>query len=432
MDLGKKEKGRIKRYYLREEIVEEMVRLSRYREFAPTYPRGYGERPDSVNYENDFKSYVEKGAVAFHGSVELWNNPLLIDKVDHEKLRKGWDLVIDIDSDAGLEYAKQAALLLIEEFKKHGIEEDNVSVKFSGNRGFHLGLHHEMFPKKIGGEKISKQYPELPQAIVNYLRSRIEEPLAERIKEINPELEEKIEEKNVFEIADVENDWGKRHLFRLPYSINEKSGLVSKPIDIEDIEGFQKKDAEIEKIERIKQFMGDYSKSQASDLAVEALDWAARNRKEEKETKTRKDQDYSIPEDSLGKEYFPPPIKRILDGLEDGRKRALFILVTFLRHVGYDWDSIEKEVWDWNDRNKEALRDNYVKSQLQWHRNQEDVRMPPNFGSKGWYKDLGLIDQDKDRKMLENFDNPVPYAYTLKEKGSEDTEDTGEENKKQE
>ncbi|MDY6788445.1 MAG: hypothetical protein SVV03_00630, partial [Candidatus Nanohaloarchaea archaeon] len=408
MELSIEKKEEIRKYYLRDDIVEEMVRISQYREFAPTYPRGYGKRPDSVNYEKDFRSYVENGAVAFHGSVELWSNPLLLEKVDQDKLRKGWDLVIDIDADRDLVYAKEAAIRLIEELKRHGIEEENISVKFSGNRGFHIGMRSQMFPDKIGGKETASQYPELPQAIVKYLRSRIEDDLSEKFVDIEPELEEEIEDEGPFEIADVENDWGKRHLFRLPYSVNEKSWLVSKPIEIGEIRGFKKADAKMEEIDEIKKFMDSYEEGQAADLAVQALDWISQRDKEEESGKKTKEEDYDIPENSLSKEYFPPPIKKLLKGLEDGRKRALFILATFMRHVGYSWDAVEKEIWDWNDRNKEPLRDNYIKSQLQWHRNQEDVRMPPNFGSKGWYKDLGVIDEEEDRKMLENFDNPVP------------------------
>ncbi len=429
MDISNEKKKRIKKYYSQDKIVDEMVRISKFREFAPTYPKGYGSRPDSINYRSDFLNYVKKGAIAFHGSVERWNNPLLIGKLDKDKLRTGWDLIIDIDADEGMDYAKSAILLIIDELTNtFQVEEENISVKFSGNRGFHLGIRNESFPSKIGGKHLKNLYPQLPQAIVGYLRESIEDDLAEEIKKIDSSLSETVENEGPFEVADVENDWGHRHLFRLPYSINEKSWLVSKPLKLDEIKGFDKfEDAKMEEITVEEKFMDSFVENDQGirDLCVEAVDWYDRKtRHEEKERKEKfKDRDFDLPEEALDKKFFPPPIKKLLSGLDDGRKRALFIIITFLVHVGYDWESIEKEVWEWNSRNKEELKDNYVKSQLNWHKAQETPLMPPNFDSKGWYKDLGVLDEKEDKKMIENFDNPVPYAYVLKKKGeNEDKE----------
>lgn len=433
VELGEGQKDRIERYYLQDNIVEEMVRLSKYREFAPTYPKGYGSRPDAINFPGDFRSFVEKGAIAFHGSVERWKNPLLIDNTDQDKLRTGWDLVIDIDADDGMAYAKEAARGVVDELEMHGLSEETISVKFSGNRGFHIGVRAESFPDRIGGTDIDQLYPKLPQAIVGYLRERLHDRLAEAFREIDPGKEDVLSEEGPYEVADIENDWGKRHLFRMAYSVNEKTidgphgTLVSLPIAIEDIEDFEKEDARMLEVEVEERFLDDYTEGAATDLAVEALDWLSRQRMREDDDdgKTRKDGDYDIPDEALAQEHFPAPIKRILSGLDDGRKRALFILATFLRQVGYDWDAVEAEIWDWNDRNKEPLRDNYIKSQLQWHRRQEDPLMPPNF-DKDVYKDIGVIDEEEDRKMLENFENPVPYAGVLRDKAENREDDEGD------
>ncbi|MDY6770547.1 MAG: hypothetical protein SV186_01160, partial [Candidatus Nanohaloarchaea archaeon] len=431
MELGEEEKERIRRYYQRDEIVEEMVRLAQYREFAPTYPQGYGSRPDSVNFPGDFRSFIDRGAIAFHGSVERWRNPLLIDRTDHDKLRTGWDLVIDIDADDGMEYAKEAANGIVDELERHGLPRDCISVKFSGNRGFHVGVRGECFPERIGGTEIAELYPKLPQAIVGYLRTRLHDRLAEAFREIDPRKEDVISEEGPYEVADIENDWGQRHLFRMPYSVNEKTiggehgTLVSLPIALDDIDSFEKPDARMLDVEVEHRFLDEYEEGVAADLAVEALDWLSRQRMQQDEKKATKDGDYDIPDEAMDRDHFPAPIKRILRGLEDGRKRALFILATFLRHVGYDWDAVEKEIWEWNDRNKEPLRDNYVKSQLQWHRRQDEPLMPPNFDAKGWYKDIGVIDEQEDRQMLDNFDNPVPYAGVLRDKAENRDDESG-------
>ncbi|MFB6265882.1 MAG: hypothetical protein ABEI07_02245, partial [Candidatus Nanohaloarchaea archaeon] len=108
---------RVKDYYLQEDVTEEMVRISEDREVAPTFPYGYGSRPDAVNFPGDFRQFVEDGAVAFHGSVERWRNPLLIDEMDADDLRTGWDLIMDIDCDRDLQFAKATAVKLLQELE---------------------------------------------------------------------------------------------------------------------------------------------------------------------------------------------------------------------------------------------------------------------------------------------------------------------------
>lgn len=430
MELTGGDKRRIKQYYARDDLVETMVELASYREFAPTYPNGYGKRPDAITFPADFEQLVEKGAIAFHGSVERWKNPLRIEQTDHDSLRRGWDLVIDIDADEGMIYAKQAAKAIIDQLRKHQISEESISIKFSGNRGFHIGVPFTCFPDKIGGTPTKELYPRLPQAIVGYLRDRIAEDLAEQFRSIKPELRDQIDDEGPFSVADVENDWGQRHLFRMPFSVNEKTigsetgMLVSQPIPLDAIDTFEKEDAHIDDVDFSIPFLDGGVENDASLLAGEAIDWESRQtRHDEPDVKKNRDTDYERPDDALDEEFFPPPIRDMLAGLEDGRKRALFILITFLQHVGYDWEAVEQEIWDWNDRNDEPLRDNYVKSQLQWHTRQDDPLMPPNFDAKGWYEDIGVLDPERDEQMLENFENPVPYALMLRDKGEDDDQD---------
>lgn len=429
VELSPEQKAAIREHYQRDAVVEEMLRVAEYREFSPTYPNGYGKRPDAINYEGDFLSFVEKGAIAFHGSVERWQNPMRIGNTDMDELRTGWDLIIDIDADDGMIYAKHAAMLLIEQLELHGLDREDISVKFSGNRGFHLGVRQENFPDKIGGTPYAQWYPRLPQAIVGYLRERIRDDLLERLRDEGVEFED--EEPDPFEVADVENDWGQRHLFRMPYSVNEKSMLVSLPIAIDDIMDFEKDWAEIEDLPVERRFLDSYTEDSGVLLAQEAIDWESKQRmkrREEKEQRRAEREDYELPDEAIPEQYFPPPIKRILSGLEDGRKRAVFILATFLRHVGYSWEAIDGKLAEWNERNKEELPERYIQSQLKWHERQDEPLMPPNFDAKGWYHDLGVIDEDEDEQMLDNFDNPVPYAGVLQSKGenADDGADDGD------
>lgn len=408
----------VREFYGREDVRAEMVRVFEDREAAPTYPWGYGTRPDAVNFPGDFDRFVEDDAVAFHGSVERWRNPMLIDEVDQDDLRTGWDLIIDIDCDRDMSFAKETAVALLRTFRDYGI--DSVSVKFSGNRGFHLGIPREAFPAKVQGEELAGWYPDLPQAIVSYLRAELREDLAERFVEMEPGVKEEVYEDGEpapYGLSDIENDWGSRHLFRMPYSVNEKSWLVSLPLPAtaDAIRSFEKDDARMEAVEVEERFLErDAEPGEAAELVVDALDWRARNRDvSERETF---DGEFELPDEAIPEEHFPPTIKNILDGLEDGRKRSLFILITFLQHVGYDLEAVRRMVWEWNDRNDEALDETYVTAQLNWHERQDEPLMPPNWDSRGFYHDIGVYEEDA---LTEATSNPVSYAFA-KAKDDED------------
>lgn len=409
----------IRQYYEQEELQERVLELAEYREIVPTYPNGYGKRPDAVNFPGDFEQFIENGAVAFHSSVERWRNPLLIDQVSElDNLREIWDLVIDIDCDDSFELSKDTTELIVEELRQHGIE--NIYVKFSGNRGFHIGVRGEAFPQKIGDEDYSDLYPNLARGIVDYLRDQLREKMERRVRDRGFEKEMQTDDGiDPYQVSDIENDWGQRHLFRMPYSLNEKSGLVSVPIDPDRIREFEKDDAKIENVDFGKGFLEEYQENEAMTLAENARDFIYERRKEKKEKRVNKD--FERPEDAIPESYFPPSIKNILKGLEDGRKRGLFILINFYRCVGYGWDEIDSKMWEWNDRNKEALSESYVKGQLRWHRNRDEDVPPPNYDSNGYYKDMQVYEGDN---LEEKVSNPVSYAFRkANRRGNDEEED---------
>ncbi len=418
---------KIRQYYEQEELIEHIVELAEYREVAPTYPHGYGKRPDAVNFPGDFEHFVDQGAVAFHFSVEKWRNPLLIDKVDdQDNLRNGWDLVIDIDCDHSFELAKDTAELVVEELKQHGIE--NIGVKFSGNRGFHIGVRGESFPRKLDEKDISELYPRLPRGMVNYIRNNLQDELKTKVREHGyaEEMTTEDGDQNPFLVADIENDWGSRHLFRMPYSLHDGSWLVSLPIEPDKIQEFEKQDAEMENVEFDTEFLGEYEEGEATNLAVQAMDFLAERESErEKEKRERKERDFDRPDEAIPEEYFPPTIENVLEGLKDGRKRGLFILINFFHCLGYSWEQIETKIWNWNDENHEPLRDSYVKTQLRWHRQRNEEVPPPNYDSNGYYKDMQVYEGDN---LEQKVSNPVSYAFR-KYNGGE-AEETDEEDEK--
>lgn len=407
---------KIRQYYEQDKVIERMVETAEYREVAPTYPNGYGGRPDAINFPGDFENFVENGAVAFHASVEKWKNPLLIDDVsDLSNLRTGWDLVIDIDCDESFELAKDTASLLVEEIRQHGVK--NISVKFSGNRGFHLGIRSEAFPRKVNGEDIAELYPRLPRGVIEYLRNELKDRMKRKVREHGFEEEMQTDSGvDPYQVSDIENNWGHRHLFRMPYSLHDSSWLVSLPIDPDGIDSFEKDDARIDSVEFEHGFLNEHEENEAKTLVVQAMDFIEDRRDERKNVKD--DREFDRPDSAIDEDYWPPTIHNILDGLEDGRKRGLLILVNFFRTVGMDWEEIESRIWSWNERNEESLKESYVKSQLNWHRRQDETVPPPNYDANGYYRDMQVYEGDS---LEEKVSNPVTYAY--RKSGQDDDEE---------
>jgi hypothetical protein len=193
-----------------------------------------------------------------------------------------------------------------------------------------------------------------------------------------------------------------RHLFRTPYSLHEKTALASVVLEPDEIKGFQLKDADPLKVE-IKNFIPDVKEGEASELLIQALDWHKQNNLDSKNEK--KDFDYKpIKLTNLSEKNFPPCVKRILQGLEDGKKRSLFILINFFRFIGTDKEELEKRIEDWNKKNKPPLNQAYIKSQLSWSYKKKPV-MPSNC--KEFYQGIGVCSPDDLCKLIKN---PVNYV----------------------
>ena len=128
---------------------------------------------------------------------------------------------------------------------------------------------------------------------------------------------------------------------------------------------------------------------------------------------------------------FSPCIKSILDGLPDGRKRSLFILMNFLRCVKWKRSDIESLVVGWNEKNKPPLRDSYVRSQIRWHSDRDKQIPPPNCEHKGWYEDMGVCKPDAtcgfQKKTVKN---PTTYPLRLMGKENKNKKPTSKTKKK--
>lgn len=488
-------------YYKRSEVQEAILAQAQDKEISVMFgQKKFGKRPDMISYPSDILEFAKKKVSSFHCSEELWINPLAIEtgmtKQELNAIRKGWDLILDIDC-PNWEFSKVITHLFVKALQDHGIHA--VTVKFSGNKGFHIAVPFESFPHQITyeGQMIESKdlFPDGPRKIAVYLLSYITEKYANvlddkvlfiddlvfsfdylqsvakqsaqslfayrctnqhclkvvesppslqkkyvyqceqcghiSIPEGNPEyiscqkcahpVEPKIEQEgcmfcghtqqfekilNLLSVIDVDTVLiASRHLYRMPYSLHEKSGLVSIPISLNEILTFDKERAKPELVTFSVPFL-DRSQAisgEASRLVIEAFDYTYK----EVEQQQRIRKPFEVPKDAISEEFFPPCILRIAKGLEDGKKRALFILINFLQSVGWSYDQIEHYVYEWNTKNPEPLREQYLKGQLHQIKKNKEVILPPRCTNKDYYTSLLICNPDL---FCQKIKNPAQYS----------------------
>ncbi|MEK6899345.1 MAG: hypothetical protein AABW79_04590 [Nanoarchaeota archaeon] len=493
-------------YYSNPKVVKAILSFSKNREVVPRYGEGFGKRPDMLSYENDITNLVARGATSFHGSEELWSDPLKLTTEmtpdEMSELRSGWDLLIDIDSPY-IDYSKIALKLVIEFLELNKVF--SYGIKFSGNKGFHIIVPSSAFPEIHLGQEVRKTFPEWPRALVEYITHSIKpkynrlvsetgvnfealqrktnlaksdlfeakcpscgsrsiekqsvrfecnrcntpyerpdyQPTKRKLKCTDPtcpgffeEIERKkyyycencktssfnktqditnpqkiIYEKGSNQSAKFEEEFdanklgsldlvlvSPRHLFRMPYSLHEKTALASIVIKKEEIDKFSPRDADPLKV-IIRDFYPVAEENEALFLLNAALAYY-KEKKQFEEKSYQKKSEYTQSADFSGvsEKDFPPAIKKLLQGLTDGRKRGLFILLTFLRCLEFPEDYIVAKIYEWNKKNKIPLKEGYIKSQIDWNFRQKRKILPPNYSNASFYKDLNLLDKEPQTK----------------------------------
>ena len=413
-------------YYKRGDIQEEIIANSKGREIAVKFNDSFGKRPDVLRHSSDILELAKQGSTSFHASEELWKNALQLNpslkKHELDNLRIGWDLVLDIDC-GFFEYSKIAADLVVKALKFHNVK--SVSCKFSGNRGFHIGVPFGAFPEKIRNLETKNLFPDAPRKIALYIAEMIKKELGSRIMELEKNNFNAIIEKTGKKAAEITYYDSKvrslnaepflnidtllissRHLYRMPYSLHEKSGLASTPLNPEKVLLFSKEFA-IPKNVRVSRhrFLDreNAESDEAKQLLTESLDFSIKQ--ETKDFKNKKE--FETPENALPEELFPPCIKLILNGLEEGKKRALFILVNYFTSIGWGYDMIEKKLVEWNKKNKEPIREVYLLGQLRYHKQTQKKILPPNCTNEMYMLGIGVCKPDN---FCPRIKNPAQYT----------------------
>ena len=483
------------RYYKRKDIQEAIVASVRDREVAVSYGgKGYGKRPDVIMYPQEILEFVKRGVTSFHVSEERWEDPLALipgmPQKELQTLRSGWDLVIDIDS-IDFTISKTAAHFVVKALNDHGIT--SIFVKFSGNKGFHIAVPFESFPKEFNGEQTSDQFPDLPKKIAEYLINYIKKTYVtvnedlikfgevnsfslESLKTMdikeNPiilvcdQCKKKKEDRklndsgyffvcpncdhkqqsqedyvvcdkcskimqmvdqvvkqscscgsteftsefNILSVIDIDTLLlSSRHLYRCVYSLHEKSGLASIPIRSSQILEFDKQSAKPESVTVVQNhFLQQNVPNEAAELiskaseATHKVEYSTPQSQEFKEYK-----EFETMTEAAPKDYFPPCMHNILKGMQDGKKRALFAMVTFLLQVGWSKDAVQEFCTTWNETNAEPLKEAELLGLIRHHTMRQQKLLPPNCSNDMYYTGLGICTPDN---LCKRIKNPVSYT----------------------
>jgi len=217
--------------------------------------------------------------------------------------------------------------------------------------------------------------------------------------ENTPDFKEEITTKSTQDSIDIVLV-ASRHLFRAPYSLHEKTAFASIVLTKAEIENFKPTDADPFKIKEPLSFMPASINEEAKELLFQALD----NQKHiEEKTKKYEGEGVDLSGLTITEEMFPPIIKKLNKGIQDdGRKRALYILLSFYNSLQFPQDYIEEKIEEWNKKNRVPLKDGYIRSQIFWFSKRKPL--PPNY-SNPIYKDFGITGPPEP-----GMKNPINYT----------------------
>jgi len=201
-------------YYSREDIQREMFKYAAGRKI--TYLRTFSPQFKSIRKAEDILPialhtlFWSKGNYwpSLHGTISKYGN----------SNRQLCDIVIEIDYKSSWERCFDMTRPVIEWLRQIGAV---FKIKFSGNCSPHIIIPAEAFPEQINGKHMFPgQHSSFFRNLTEIVKSKIKQP---RYLDTSFHIKE--------------------HFLRLAYSLNEMTGLVSLPIDINRYDSFQPADA---------------------------------------------------------------------------------------------------------------------------------------------------------------------------------------------
>ena len=165
--------------------------------------------------------------------------------------------------------------------------------------------------------------------------------------------------------------------------------------------------------------MDNYKEEEASHLWERASEYRVDILKREdnksmikgSNEKNNSNKNFSVPKIAIkNEELFPPCVKLMITGVkEDGRKRAVLIMINYFKSLGWTLEDIENYLIEWNKKNYEPLREGYIKSQINWQKKNNMNVLPPNCDNPSYMKGIGVCKPDNFCRLIKN-----PAQYTLK------------------
>jgi len=206
----------VKAYYERSDVNREIVRHARNRSIVMPHRRGFNDRERVVvKAAEDIPRLAQRGASLRPGSAVPTLYPSF-----HGSIRKSdgkCDMVFEVDMKQSYKRTFRSGSLLLRVFDKFELP---YLVKFSGNTSPHIIIPGEAFPEYAQGDS----FPLIAAAVHSYLQEKT-----------------RVSMDGSFASGE--------HFLRLPYSLNENTGLASIPIAHDEFHDFDPSRAEMNRVE---------------------------------------------------------------------------------------------------------------------------------------------------------------------------------------
>ena len=244
-DLSGSRAGKIISYYSRKDVQQAMYnyaqgrKISVLRNFRPMFGGSQLRKPEDLLSIMAFYSQEPKLWPSMHGMVSRRNGDG----------RAVFDLVLEVDLKKSRSKSFSLARPIVSLLQDLGVE---FRMKFSGNASPHIIIPAEAFPEKW--RKISK-CRSLYGKLLEFFRTQIKSPRTLDGSFRNPS-----------------------HFLRMPYSLNENTGLVSLPIRVEEYDRFSWEMARPERAEVMKDWWGSISED-APERTEALIEMASGQRK---------------------------------------------------------------------------------------------------------------------------------------------------------
>ncbi len=291
-------------YYWNPDILQALAYQCHDREVWLKAGKASSPRPRKVNSPDQLSSLITNfqhiDPISIFASIETFTDPLRLGAADQptEKLRIGWDFVIDLDAEK-VDKAKVTATAICEVLETFGL---SAKAKFSGNRGFHVIIPGQAFDNFRSKEEFLAAYPQVPFSISRFIEASL-----------RPE-----QKKGVVLDSEIYNP---RRLLRLAYSLHDESRLVSVPVEIEELRSFNTSMAQPESVDAIDwTWLKLQSKTgEGSDLLTSVAEWVKSQRKKPAVTVV------AHPPRAVNRiEWIE---KLLFQPVDDGRHRILWLII---------------------------------------------------------------------------------------------------------